>query len=174
MKQQSRLLLIAAAFVLLLSGCTTTKYIPVKETHTDTVYKARIDSIKWIEKTRLVDSVRWRDSVSTIVDAKGNITRTDTWHWRDRTSSNSDSLLYYKSKLYSALQSKADSVPQPYPVYKNKYVEKKLSGWQNLIIKIGYAGLIAIILALVYGGVKAWKKFNVAGILSKIIKHIRL
>jgi hypothetical protein len=173
MKQQSRLLLIAAAFVLLLSSCRITKYIPVKETHTDTVYKARIDSIKWIEKTRLVDSVRWRDSVSTIVDANGSITRTDTWHWRDRTSSMNDSLLYYKFKLDSTLQSKADSVPQPYPVYKNKYVEK-LSGWQNFIMKIGYVGLLAIILALVYGGVKAWKKFNVAGILSKIIKHIRL
>ncbi len=171
MKQRNRLFLIVAALVLLLSGCRTTKYVPVKETHTDTVYKARIDSVKWIEKTRLVDSVRWRDSVSTIVDANGKITRTDSWHWRDRTSSNSDSLLYYKSKLDSALQSKTDSIPVPYPV--DKYIEKQLSWWQSTVMKIGYAGLIAIILALVYGGVKAWKKFNVADILSKIIKHIK-
>lgn len=173
MKQRNRLFLIVTALVLLLSGCRTTKYVPVKETHTDTVYKARIDSIRWIEKTRLVDSVRWRDSVSTTVDANGKITRIDTWHWRDRTSVSNDSLLFYKSKLDSALQSKTDSIPQPYPVYKNKYIEKKLSGWQKIIMKVGYAGLIAIILTLVYGGVKAWKKFNVADILSQIIKHIK-
>jgi hypothetical protein len=173
MKQRSRLFLIVAALVLLLSGCRTTKYVPVKETLTDTIYKARKDSVKWIEKIHYVDKEKSKDSTATTLDAKGNITRTDTWHWRDRTSSMNDSLLYYKSKLDSALQSKADSVPQPYPVYKNKYVEKKLSGWQRMIIKIGYAGLITIILALVYGSVKAWKKFNMADILSQIIKHIK-
>jgi hypothetical protein len=168
------MLAVLAILICPLHGCTTTKYVPVKETHTDTVYKARKDSVKWIEKIHYVDKEKSKDSTATTLDAKGNITRTDTWHWRDRTSSNSDSLLYYKFKLDSALQSKTDSVPQPYPIYKNKYIEKKLSGWQNFIIKIGYVGLLAIILALVYGGVKAWKKFNVAGILSKIIKHIRL
>ena len=173
MKQRSRLFLTVAALVLLLSGCTTTKYVPVKETHTDTIYKARKDSVKWIEKIHYTDKERSKDSTATTLDAKGNITRIDSWHWRDRTSISNDSLLFYKSRLDSALQSKADSIPQPYPVYKNKYIEKKLSGWQNFIMKIGYIGLIAIILALVYGGVKAWKKFNVADILSKIIKHIK-
>lgn len=160
-------LMVISMFII--GSCSRKIYVPIEKTSIDTIYKNRTDSVKWIEKTRIVDSVRWRDSVSTTVDENGNVKRIDTWHWRDRTSLSNDSLLFYKLRLDSVLHSKVDSVPKPYPV--NKYVEKKLSSWQSMVMKIGYAGMIIIILALVYAGIKLWSKFNISSIISKIIKR---
>jgi hypothetical protein len=150
-------------------SCKTTQYVPVKEIRTDTLRKSRKDSIKWIEKIHFTDSIRWRDSVATKVDAQGNIIGKDTWHWREKTSSVKDSTWYYKSRLDSVLHSKTDSVPKPYPVYKDKYIDKKLSWWQTLALDMGYVVIGAVLLAIVYFIVKLWKKFNVTNIIKKLL-----
>jgi acid phosphatase class B len=126
---------------LLFGGCTTIKYVPVKEVRADTVYKAHKDSIHLITVRNIVDSIRWRDSVSTQVDSSGKVTRTDTWHWREHTSLSTDSTRYYKSALDSALKSRVDSIPKPYPVMKTKAVYK-IHWWQYPLLWMGALSLL--------------------------------
>ena len=114
-------LLVCLAFALfgwLLSGCTTTKYVPVIETHTDT----------------LIHTVHHRDSIhitdSTIIREKGDTVFVDRWHtrWHDRT---------LHDTIY---QARHDSIPVPYPV--TEYVERKRSTIKWGLILIGVFALM--------------------------------
>ena len=140
-------LIIAALTVLLLSGCRTTKYIPVKEERIDTVYKAKKDSIHWITCHNVVDSIRWRDSVVNTVDNSGQVKKIEIWHRVDHYHATKDSVDFYKNLLNKERENKIDSIPVPYPVIKEKkYVPKiyKASMWFSVIIILlagGYFGL---------------------------------
>ena len=155
------LLLIASA----VCSCKSTQYVPVKEVRVDTLYKVSKDSIRWTQKTNLVDSVRWRDSIVTTLNNSGGVIRTDAWHWREHSTNLKDSTRYYKNVLDSVLHAKASTI------YKDKYIEKKLSWWQRTTQGIGYIGLIAILILALYYGVKLYKKFNISSIIGKIIRR---
>ena len=94
------LLALAAAVavfeLLLLTGCTTTKYVPIET--------VRIDTMKVTKYER--DSIYIHDS--TIVREKGDTMLIEKWHtrWRDR---------WMHDTVY---QSRVDSIPKPYPVEK--------------------------------------------------------
>ena len=169
MKKKKISYIIAAILLLLIASavcsCKSAQYVPVKEVRVDTIYKASKDSIRWMQKTHLVDSIRWRDSTILKLDYKGAVTYKETWHWRDQSTSLSDSTKYYKSELDSVMHAKASTI------YKDKYVEKKLSWWQKTIQSLGYISLGAILALLVYFGVRWWKKFNIASIIGKIIRR---
>jgi hypothetical protein len=155
------LLLIASA----VCSCKSTQYVPVKEIRVDTVYKASKDSIRWLEKTHLVDSIRWRDSTLIKLDYKGAVIYKEVWHSRDHSTNLTDSTKYYKHELDSVMHAKATTI------YKDKYVEKKLSWWQKTIQGIGYIGLGAILALGLYFGVRWWRKFNVTSLIGKIIRR---
>lgn len=99
----------------LLTGCTTTKYVPVVEHKTDTLMK--YSSIR--------DSIYVHDSIHMM--EKGDTVTIERWHtrWRDR---------WQHDTLYI---SKADSVPKPYPVEVVKKVEKSLTWWQQARMHVG-------------------------------------
>ena len=109
-----------------ISSCTTTKYVPVVEYHTDTL----------IQKMTQRDSVYLHDS--TIVREKGDTVLIERWHTRYRDRDVHDTVY----------QSRIDSVPAPYPV--TEYVERKMSGIDKFLIATGIYSIISILIFAAY------------------------
>ena len=112
--------------VVVLCSCTTTKYVPVVEYHTDTL----------IQKMTQRDSIYLHDS--TIVREKGDTVLIERWHTRYRDREVHDTVY----------QSHIDSVPAPYPV--TEYVERKMSGIDKLLISTGILSIISVLIFAVY------------------------
>lgn len=132
------MLIVGLVLCALLSGCTTTKYVPVPEYHTDTLRQVTVRH----------DSVMVHDSVH--ITEKGDTVRIERWHtaWRDRI---------IRDTVY---QSKRDSIP--YPVEVVKEVPAKLTWWQQTRIHIGGVvfWLLAFAVAWYIGGLlRKVKKF---------------
>ncbi len=107
-------------------SCTTTKYVPVVEYHTDTL----------IQKMTQRDSIYLHDS--TIVREKGDTVRIE--HWRTK---------YHDREVHDTIyQSRIDSVPAPYPV--TEYVERKMSAIDKLLIAAGILSIISVLIFAVY------------------------
>ena len=117
-------------FCALLSGCTTTKYITVPVSHTDTliITKQQRDSIYLKDSTHVSEQQRGDTIILKITKF---LTK------------------YHDREVHDTLyQSRTDTVPMPYPV--PEYVEKQLSWWQKTRLRMGeilmgLIGLIAII-----------------------------
>ena len=109
-----------------ISSCTTTKYVPVVEYHTDTL----------IQKMTQRDSIYLHDS--TIVREKGDTVLIERWRTKYRDREVHDTVY----------QSRNDTVPQPYPV--TEYVERKMSGIDKFLIATGIIAIIAAIIFAVY------------------------
>ena len=127
--------LVAAAIGILLcalfSGCTTTKYVPVPEYHTDTLRQVTVRH----------DSVMVHDSIH--VSEKGDTVRIERWHtqYRDRI---------VRDTIY---QSKRDSIP--YPVEVIKEVPAHLTWWQQTRLHLANIVLwLLALLAVIYVGKK--------------------
>lgn len=126
-------LMVCLAFALLgwmLTGCTTTKYVPVISHSTDTLIQTRTqyDSIYLSDSIYISDFVR-TDTVFRTVER---------WHtqYRDR---------WRHDTIY---QARHDTIPQPYPV--TEYVEKQLAWWQKGLIWIGIIALMVGIVIVVW------------------------
>ncbi len=120
-------LLVCLAFALfgwLLSGCTTTKYVPVIEHTTDTLVQRVVER----------DSIHVHDSIR--VTEKGDTVTIERWHtqYRDR---------WHHDSIYIA---RHDTIPQPYPV--TEYVERKRTTFEWLLIIVGIAAIFGGILWL--------------------------
>ena len=116
------LAIIVLLIVLALFGsCTTTQYVPVVETRTDTTYIVKM----------LRDSVLVHDSVT--VRERGDTVLIERWHtrYRDRVQTDTVSVL------------RVDSVPQPYPV--TEFVGKPLTWWQTTRMHAGEAAMLALL-----------------------------
>lgn len=112
------------AIVWLLSGCTTTKYVPVIEHTTDTLVQRVVER----------DSIHVHDSIR--VSEKGDTVTVERWHtqYRDR---------WHHDSVYVA---RHDTIPQPYPV--TEYVERKRTKFEWMLIIAGIAALFGGILWL--------------------------
>ena len=123
-KQIVKTLLVCIAFALLgwlLSGCTTTKYVPVIEHQTDTLIKRVVER----------DSIHVHDSIR--VTEKGDTIRIERWHTK-----------FVEREVHDTTYvSKIDSVPAPYPV--TEYVERKRSTMEWGLIIIGIVALLGCI-----------------------------
>lgn len=148
--------------IALTSSCTTTKYVPVETVKTDTLFKARKDSIRFVNYYTRKDSVHVRDSVSVRLDPSGNIARTDTWHLVERFKSERDSTSFYKA-LTDSLKNKQNNqktkivtitqnVPEKYP-FKNKLLLSLTAFGIGFILSIYRKTLKEWILRLLKGGV---------------------
>ena len=116
---------ILCALTTLCSSCTTTKYVPVIEHHTDTLIQTKVQK----------DSVFMHDSVE--VRIAGDTVTIDRWHTK-----------YISKEVHDTIyQSKTDSVPAPYPVEVIKEVPAELTMWQRLKMKVGGAAIILLLLA---------------------------
>ena len=111
--------LVVFAVMAMCSSCTTTKYIPVPEYHTDT----------------LIVTQHQRDSIyindSTVITEKGDTVTIEKWHTK-----------YVQKEVHDTTYiSKRDTIPQPYPV--TEYAEKPLAWWQKTLMYLG--GLVIVI-----------------------------
>ena len=118
-------IIVALLICALFGSCTTTKYVPVPEYHTDTV---RISH-------NTHDSIYVHDS--TYIKEKGDTMLIERWHtqWRDRI---------VRDTIY---QSKRDSIP--YPVGVIKEVPAELTWWQQTRLYLANILLIALALCAV-------------------------
>ena len=117
-------IIVALLICVLLGSCTTTKYVPVPEYHTDTV---RIS-----QNTH--DSIHVHDS--TYIKEKGDTMLIERWHTKFRDRWRTDTIY----------QSKRDSIP--YPVEVEKEDPAELTWWQRTQM---YAGDVLMLL-LIGGG----------------------
>lgn len=124
--------------VILLTSCTATKVVEVEKVRIDTTYIT-----KWQR-----DSVWLHDSI-TVTD-KGDTIRIERWHTK-----------YVEKQVHDTTYvATHDTIPQPYPVETIKMVEKELNWWQRLRLWIGNIGLLAILGAVGWFGVRLWKVYH--------------
>lgn len=124
-------IILALLICALFGSCTTTKYVPVPEYHTDTLRQVTVRH----------DSVMVHDSIH--VSEKGDTVRIERWHtqYRDR---------WHTDTIY---QSKRDSIP--YPVEVVKEVPAKLTWWQQTRLHLANIVLwLLALLAVIYVGKK--------------------
>ena len=119
--------------VVVLSGCTTTRYIPIIEHATDTLVQRLVER----------DSIHVHDSIH--VWEKGDTVTIERWHtqYRDR---------WHHDSIYIAHH---DTIPQPYPV--TEYVARKRTTFEWVLLAFGVAFIIASLLFMIY---KIKKVFN--------------
>lgn len=123
---------VVALIILLCSGCTTTKYVPVEVVKTE--YK---DKIKEVHTTDSVTDTRFvYVKGDTIIDYRDRI------KWRDR---------YIHDSLYIE---RHDSIPVPYPV------ERKLSRWEQSKMDFGGMAFGGVAIALCFAVVWLVKRFK--------------
>lgn len=123
----SMVIILGLLVLMLLTGCTTTKYVTVPEYHTDTLI---------IQKHQR-DSVWLHDSIS--IKEKGDTVRIEKWHTK-----------YVEKQVHDTTYvAKRDSVP--YPVEVVKEVPRPLTKTQIAMIVIGF---ICTFLVIVYIGRK--------------------
>ena len=106
--------------LLLLTSCTTTKYVPVVEYKTDTLIQAKVRHDSIFQK----DSIHIRESGDTVYFTR----------WRTQ--------LVKKEVHDTTYISKTDSVPVPYPV--TEYVEKPLAWWQKWLMWMGVSLMVIV------------------------------
>lgn len=129
------MLIVGLALCALLGSCTTTKYVPVPEYHTDTVRISR----------NIHDSIYVHDSTFVMVD--GDTVLIEKWHtrWRDR---------WQHDTIY---QSKRDSIP--YPVEVTKEVPAELTWWQQARMHVGGIVIYGLLIALFIYIFKLYRKY---------------
>lgn len=142
-----QLLIMVGAFIVallicaLFGSCTTTKYVPVQQQHTDTVriVQHQRDSIYLSDSIYVSDFVR-DDTVYKTVE-----------RWRTK---------YIERMSHDTLyRSKVDSIP--YPVEVTKEVPAKLTPWQQFRIHLANIMLyLILIVGIIYIGKKHIKRLR--------------
>ena len=120
--------LVVFAVMAMCSSCTTTKYVPVPEYHTDTLIQTKV----------VHDSIHVKDS--TVITEKGDTVTIEKWHTK-----------YIEKQVHDTTYiSKRDTVPQPYPVEVIKEVPADISWWQRTQMYAGDVLLIAILCSVLW------------------------
>ena len=122
-------MLAAIAFLaLLMCSCKTIEYVPVvqHEVHHDSIYFTQVQK----------DSVWLHDSI--LVKDRGDTVLVEKWHTK----------YIEKLRIDTTYIAKVDSIPVPYEV--TKYVEKKLSTPQIVLMTIGLFSIMAAIIAVAF------------------------
>lgn len=138
-------LIITALFVLLLTSCAKTLYIPVERTRTITETLHDTVVITKLEKETTKQTLR--DTTSTI-ETKYAIS-TATWHSTVGELSHELSTkdTPFEVRIQYVERVVVDSIPVPYPVEVEKLVDKPtrlpLRWWESLFMWIGVITMIA-------------------------------
>ena len=145
-KQIAKTLLVCLAFALfgwLLSGCTTTKYVPVTETRTE--HHWHTDSVKERDSTHTERETIIREVDSAAMARYGIQMQANQRAWLvlQREMENRLRELEHMSANKDTVR---DSIPKPYPV--TEYVERKRTTFEWLLIIAGIAALFGGILWL--------------------------
>lgn len=167
---KNSLLIMGTLSVLLVCGCTTTKYVPVESVRMEyrdkdntellDVIKALTERVR--QKERQVDSLMQSHSERLVLNDKGDTLRHDRETIVYRSShrereleklleSKNDSIRYLRQKVESV---KADTIPVPYPV------EKKLTRWEQTKMDFGGFALGGVAVALCVAVIWLIRKFR--------------
>lgn len=112
------------------TSCTTTRYVPVIQTHTDTCYITKHQR----------DSIYMKDSTHVSEQQKGDtvILKITEWHTK-----------YVDRQVHDTTYiASHDTIPDPYPV--EVKVEKQLSWWQKTRIHMGEAFILIALFAVAW------------------------
>lgn len=139
-KQIVKTLLVCLAFALLgwlLSGCTTTKYVPITETRTE--HHWHTDSVKERDSTHTERETIIREVDSAAMARYGIQMQANQRAWLvlQREMENRLRELEHRSAYKDTVH---DSIPVPYPV--TEYVERKRSTMEWGLIFIGVVALL--------------------------------
>ena len=128
-------IVVAVIFIMLmLMGCTTTKY--VETVRTDTLKVAHI----------VTDSVWFYCHDSIVTKERSDTVTIERWHWRDRWRDRVSHDTIYQSKTDTV---KVEAV--------TRHTEKGLTWWQKFRIHCGNIFIIALIAAAIVGILKIRK-----------------
>lgn len=126
----------------LLSGCTTTKYVPVPETHTEhhwhTDTLRQTDSII-NDRTTIIREVDSATMAQYGIQLQG---MQSAWLIQQRDLERRIEQLMQHTATSDTIR---DSIPVPYPVVKEVPVEKHLSWWQQARLWLGNIVLLVIV-----------------------------
>ena len=145
-KQIVKTLLVCLAFALLgwlLSGCTTTKYVPVTETRTE--HHWHTDSVKERDSTHTERETIIREVDSAAMAKYGVQMQANQRAWLvlQREMENRLRELEHMSANKDTVR---DTIPKPYPV--TEYVDRKRTTFEWLLIIVGIAAIFGGILWL--------------------------
>lgn len=143
-------------FLVALAGCSHRVYVPLQSVHTDTVYKARRDSVHVRDSVVLRhvvnvrDSVAIRDSVVITKDEQGNVRERLIIRYRDRWHMSADNLslqreiAHYKASNDSMRAFIRDMQQVPVPIVQGPAQQKT----KTKAFAAGFA--VCAVLALLY------------------------
>ncbi len=148
-------LLAVVAAAMVLSGCTSTRYVPVESVRTEYVGKDNAELLRLVrslteqvtQKDRQIDSLMHSRNERLVLNDRGDTLRHDLETIVYRSShrekelerlveSQSDSIRELRRQLESV---KADTIPVPYPV------EKRLTRWERVKVDYGGAAIVAVV-----------------------------
>lgn len=147
-------LLLAACF----SSCTTTKYVPIVETHdvhhyhTDSIHNT--DSVIHEKETLIMQL----DSAAMAL--YGIQLKSAERAWLVKTKE-LELQIQRLMEISATKDSVHDSIPVPYPVPVEKLVEKDLTWWQKTQMIAGDVLLAVILGLLCFGGWKLFRKLSI-------------
>ena len=136
----------AVVVTAVMCGCTTTKYVPVTETHTE--HHWHTDSVKERDSTHTERNTIIRELDSAAMARYGiQMERNQrAWLVLQREMENRLRELEHMTAQKDTVR---DSIPVPYPVEVVKEVEKPLGWWQKVLIWIGIIALMVVIVWIV-------------------------
>ena len=136
--------------VALLTGCKSTKYVPVETVRVDSVFVSDSSVVKTI--THYKDSLRIKDSIVIVVDTAGNVLIKEKYHDERHTKDTERSNNETKTKAKEAKS--AESVQTPVPL------ERPLTWWQQTRLKLFWplAGSVVVLSFIVVWLVRRFKK----------------
>lgn len=153
MRRMIYILTILLTSAIWFTSCRSVQSVPIETVKTEIKYVERGDSVRIVKKVNIRDSVRMRDSIVQVVNDKGEVIRTEIWHWKEKYSDANMMYTLLKSKYDSIYSAKQDSVQGPYPF------EKQLSRWQSMKMELGgWAFGIIIAIALIIIGWLVFRK----------------
>ncbi len=128
-----------------ISSCTTTKYVPVVETHTD--HHWHTDSVRQRDSTHTERETVIRELDSAAMARYGIQMQANQRAWLvlQREMENRLRDLEHMAAQRDTVR---DSIPVPYPV--TEYVERKMSAIDKFLIATGILSIISVLIFAAY------------------------
>lgn len=147
-------IIIIIALLLVATSCAKKIYVPT-ETHTvrtDTVYQVKVRNDTLTVKERVYEADNRYDSIAPILDSLNRVVGWDRYHFREVTKLADRDMRRLLTVIDSLRQAKADTVCKeiPIPVEVVRETRKPLHWWQSALMWCGAAGLLALMLLILY------------------------
>ena len=145
MKRFALFFFVTVVVLCCISSCTTTKYVPVTETHTE--HHWHTDSVRQRDSTHTERETVIRELDSAAMARYGIQMQANQRAWLvlQREMENRLRELEHMTAQRDTVR---DSIPVPYPVI--EYVEHKMSSIDKLLIATGILSIISVLIFAAY------------------------